>query len=182
MPLFDGCFWSLNVRELVQTYSWIVVTPQLRRTGQQVKKDQRPSSNLAVTSTSDLRISCNMLVAAEPVTTTPHTVLASRRGSYRMRLNFHGTKLSRIANLLNIRGCWERIDMVDHLVLRKLFNQLLSNEASSVFVLLIQYNGDSGARGTSASIFYDFATRARNIRGLNYSRMVFRTEKFQRIR
>ena len=34
-----------------------------------------------------------------------------------MRLNFRGTKLSQIANLLNIRGfycgCWERIDMVD---------------------------------------------------------------------
>ena len=159
MPLFDGCFWSLNVRELVQTYSWIVVTPQLR-TGQQVKKDQRPSSNLAATSTSDLRISCNMLVAAEPVTTTPHTVLASRRGSYRMRLNFHGTKLSRIANLLNIRGCWERIDMVDHLVLGKLPYQLISNEASSVFVLLIQYNGNRGARGMSVSIFFDFATLA----------------------
>ena len=46
---------------------------------------------------------------------------------YRMRLNFSGTKLSRIANLLNFRGfyfcgCWERIDMVDHLVLGKLCN------------------------------------------------------------
>ena len=46
---------------------------------------------------------------------------------YRVRLNFRGTKLSRIANLLNIhgfyfRGCWERIDMVDHLVPGKLRN------------------------------------------------------------
>ena len=36
-------------------------------------------------------------------------------------LKFCGTKLSQIANMLNIRrfyfrGCWERIDMVDHLV------------------------------------------------------------------
>ena len=43
---------------------------------------------------------------------------------YRMRLYFRGTKLSRIANQLNIRGFyfrgrWERIDMVDHLVLGK---------------------------------------------------------------
>ena len=41
------------------------------------------------------------------------------RAHYRMRLNFRGTKLSRIANLLNIRefyfrGCWERMDMVYH--------------------------------------------------------------------
>ena len=44
-----------------------------------------------------------------------------------MRLNFHGTKLLRIANLLNIRefyfrGYWERIDMVDRLVPGKLPN------------------------------------------------------------
>ena len=44
-----------------------------------------------------------------------------------MRLNFRGTKLSQTANLLNIRefyfrGCWERIDMVDQLVLEKLRN------------------------------------------------------------
>ena len=44
-----------------------------------------------------------------------------------MRLNFRVTKLLRISNLLNIRGfychgCWERIDMVDHLVLGKLRN------------------------------------------------------------
>ena len=36
---------SLSVRELVQTCSWIVVTPQFRRTEQQGKKDQQPSSN-----------------------------------------------------------------------------------------------------------------------------------------
>ena len=36
---------SLNVRELVKTCSWIVVTPQLRRTGRQEKKNQRPSSH-----------------------------------------------------------------------------------------------------------------------------------------
>ena len=47
--------------------------------------------------------------------------------SYRMRLKFCGTKLSRIANLLNIRGfyfrgCWERINMVDHLIPGKLRN------------------------------------------------------------
>ena len=46
---------------------------------------------------------------------------------YRMRLNFHRTKLSWIANLLNIRGfyfCgyWEQIDMVDHLVPGNLHN------------------------------------------------------------
>ena len=44
-----------------------------------------------------------------------------------MRLNFRRTKLSQIANLLNnhgfyFRGCWERIDMVDHLALGKLRN------------------------------------------------------------
>ena len=41
---------------------------------------------------------------------------------HRIRLNFRGTKLSRIANLLNIRGCWEGIDMVDCLVPGKLRN------------------------------------------------------------
>ena len=46
---------------------------------------------------------------------------------YCMRLNFHRNKLSWIENLLNIRGfyfhgCWERIIMVDHLVLGKLRN------------------------------------------------------------
>ena len=46
---------------------------------------------------------------------------------YRMRINFRGTKLSRIAHLLNIRGfyfrgCWERIDMVDNLIPGKLRN------------------------------------------------------------
>ena len=46
---------------------------------------------------------------------------------YHMRLNFRGTKLLQIANLLNIRGfyfrrCWERIDMVYHLVPGKLRN------------------------------------------------------------
>ena len=40
---------------------------------------------------------------------------------YRVRLNFRGTKLLWIANLLNNRrfyfhGCWERIDMVYHLI------------------------------------------------------------------
>ena len=39
---------------------------------------------------------------------------------YHMRLNFCWTKLSWIANLLNIhrffRECWERINMADHLV------------------------------------------------------------------
>ena len=42
-----------------------------------------------------------------------------------MRLNFCRTKLLWIANLLDIcglyfRGCWERIDMVDHLAPAKL--------------------------------------------------------------
>ena len=46
---------------------------------------------------------------------------------YSMRLNFRGTKLLRIANLLNVCefyycGCWEQIDMVDHLVPEKLCN------------------------------------------------------------
>ena len=51
----------------------------------------------------------------------------STHSIYRMRLNFRGTKLSRIVILLNIRGfyfrgCWERIDMVDHLIIGKLRN------------------------------------------------------------
>ena len=59
---------------------------------------------------------------------------------YRMHLHICGTKLSRITNLLNIRGfyfcrCWEQIDVVDHLVLGKLCNSLKSNEELSVFVL-----------------------------------------------
>ena len=54
-------------------------------------------------------------------------MLHATKSTYRMRLNFRGTKLSRIANLLNIRGfyfrgCWERIDMVDHLIPGKLRN------------------------------------------------------------
>ena len=51
--------------------------------------------------------------------------LLSKSFIYRMHLNFCRTKLSRFANLLNIwrfyfRGCWEQINMVDHLVLGKL--------------------------------------------------------------
>ena len=70
-----------------------------------------------------------------------------------MRLNFRGTKLPRIANLLNsrgfyFRGCCERIDMVDHLIPGKICNELISNEALTVFVLPIQYKGDNGARST----------------------------------
>ena len=103
---------------------------------------------------------------------------------YRMRLNFRGTKPSRITNLLNIRGfhfrrCYERINMVDHLVLGKLRNQLISNKALSVFVLPIQYNG---ARGTvRRPFFYDFATLARNIRRLNCLQMMFRTTKTAKV-
>ena len=85
------------------------------------KKD-RATGEKGPTTELELGSYFHLRLAAEPVTTTPHTVLASRRRSYHMRLNFHGTKLSRIANLLNIRGCWERIDMVDHLVLGKLRN------------------------------------------------------------
>ena len=62
-------------------------------------------------------------------------------------------KFSQIANLLNIRrlyfrGCWEQIDMVDHLVLGKLHNQLISNEASSVFDFLFNTTAITVQGGT----------------------------------
>ena len=101
----------------------------------------------------------------------------------RMRLNFCGTELSPIANLLNIHklyfgGCWEWIDMVDHLVSGELLNYLISNKVSSVFALPIQYKGGNRAQGTvRCPFFYHFVTLARNIRGLNYLQMVFWTAK-----
>ena len=93
---------------------------------------------------------------------------------YHMHLNFHRTKLSWIADLLNIHGfyfcgCWEQIGMGDHLVPRNLCNYVtaLLGITPHIICTSIQYKGDNGALLASFGVhFYDFATLAWNIRGI----------------
>ena len=87
-----------------------------------------------------------------------------------MRLNVRVTKLLRIATLLNIRGfyycgCWERIDMADHLVPGILCNWLISNEALSVSELLLyfQYKNDNGVKGILWHLFFTILQHLLNL-------------------
>ena len=96
-------------------------------------------------------------------------------------LKFRGTKLSRIANLLNIhrfyfRGCWEQVDMVDHLIPGNLRKWLISNEVSFVFVLPIQYKVTMVKGALFGVHFLQFCSTCSK-----YSRMVFWTAKSAKV-
>ena len=98
-----------------------------------------------------------------------------------MCLNFRGTKLWQITNLLNIRGLyfhrsWERIDMVDHLVP----GYLMKRCPYLYFLSNTQATTEHGALFGVHFLMISH-TFARNTHGLNYSWMVYQTAKTAKV-